>query len=133
MTFLLIISLLFSDVQDTDFIGVYSYGDGFNFEYLTLTDIGEIERSSFSDMYGRRKRKTGTYMVHGDTLLTSIRQSFIIRRTDQFIALVPPDEIANWEIYLKAFEEETRELPGKLPDEYLPNAFSKHKIYVKPK
>ena len=139
-----IILLLTIAFQENDISGTYSYGDGYGFEFMTLSADKEVTVSQFTDGGGRsRKRTIATYTVAGDSLKLNYlapkwekRYSerfgyfFIIREHEDFRALLPPAEAANWETHLAGYEDLKKKVRGKIPDSVKSKFFSSYKIYV---
>ncbi|MEQ6165565.1 hypothetical protein AAOE16_00105 [Ekhidna sp. MALMAid0563] len=155
MRFLLGLTLNFLTLglfAQNELVGTYSYGNGFNFEYLELTEERTVRHGSFSDYLGSNEFKTiGTYELHEDTIVINYRKRrfernyqrlvgklLLLRQTDRFIALIPEREIGNWDTYLaefqaflSEFEQSTGEELKKIPANTLSQAFEEHGIYVR--
>ena len=141
---LCLLLLLTVALQENEITGTYSYGDGYGFEFMTLSVDKEVTVSQFTDGGGRSgKRTIATYTVAGDSLKLNYlapkwerRYSerfghfFIIREHEDFRALLPPAEAANWESHLADYEDLKKKARGKIPDSVKSKFFSSYKIYV---
>lgn len=125
-------------------VGTYSYGNGFNFEYLELTDERIVRQSSFSDFAGStRSRRIATYQIKQDTVYLTYLNSrherlnkerignfLVIRKTDNLIALIPSDT-SNWNQYLVNLRNNFNKSIDELPNDRIPYGVEELGIYMK--